>query len=101
MISKRYSKGEVLLNKGEKVLNIFIILEGKVKIGSDSRSLSPFKNAKDQHQLQMLGPNEVIGLQWVDDRTRYPSDATFTCASDEVKCLVLHSMDYKDILNKF
>ena len=48
-----------------------------------------------------LGANEVIGLELVDDRTRFPSESTFTCMSAEVKCLIIHATEYKEALKWF
>ena len=40
-------------------------------------------------------------MNLVDDRKRSDSDANFTCLSEEVKILYMHTMDYKNILQQF
>jgi hypothetical protein len=104
VVSKTFKKGDQLMALNERVLNIYVILEGKVK---RTKPMPPSLLDKNPQRLggmqetSLIGKSEVIGLQWVDDRTRFPSDSTFTCYTEEVQCLVLHAMDYKDILQRF
>ena len=89
-------------------MEIYVILEGFVKrqtthIVPNRRGLTFNEEISYQRSLSeaSLGANEVIGLNLVDDRTRFPSDSTFTCLSPEVKCLIIHATEYKQALKKF
>ena len=52
--------------------------------------------------IEFLGPKDSIGLNYIDSRSRQPSSATYTVNSEgEFRCLVMHAMQYKEILQRF
>lgn len=48
-----------------------------------------------------LGERELIGLDILINEQRTASEYNYVCKSDEVKCITLHSLDFKQIRQKF
>ena len=52
-------------------------------------------------EQEFLGPGDTIALELVDDYYRRQSGYSYLGLTEEVRCLTLHAMQYKEILSLF
>ncbi len=87
---KRYRKGEIIFQEGEKALGFYLVYEGRVKVFKESPS------GREQI-LHLLGPGEPFGEVAVFSGRDYPANAA---ALTEVLLLYLPRQDFTALIKE-